>query len=324
MGAFGPAAIGKQGEPLDPDLFIVLDSGGTGNEQGGSEEQQPGADEPQTDAGGTQEPADRRQDGADDRRGQRSPLVRIGYREAGVRGALTEDFLNERDEGGDWSKREVYMVIDVYNLLRYPSLGVRSDAPPDDQTRDFRRKLRKIAALLLTAADWNGEVYWRRLVAFLEFYRSSNDAAGALVGAGIGTSFVSPPLGAAIAGSGLAIDTFVTGATDQLDVDEYAALRRASAVYRRKLAEQIDQEIDKAEPGGLAVQLVLRLANEYAFSYSIKGSIDAVTQVGEQLENVLEGGESAWQKYFERPPTGEVTTTEDDPTTEDDQTGPGN
>jgi hypothetical protein len=222
------------------------------------------------------------------------PLVRVAY------------WKPSRVEGGVWYRdlldlskdnnrtEDAYMIIDVSNLHLYTDLGAR-DCP-----ELFERRLRRIAEMLLIAADRNGEIYWRSLVADLESYRAGRRAGEVLIGAGVGAAFFAPPIGATLAGVGLVTDMWVDEMTDGLNVDEYASLRESAALYRATIRGRIADEVEGASSDKMKVQLVLQLANDYAFTYSIKGALYGVQKQNEELRNLLITGESAWQKHFAR------------------------
>jgi len=224
-------------------------------------------------------------------------LIRIGYWRPDVvffkewkRPIKWDRFLLDPTTSYDLGK--AYMIIDVSPLHKYTALGTKE---PDE----FRARLNKIAELLLIAADHNGEIYWRMLVADLETLGLAESAADILIGGGIPSAFISPALGATLTGIGLAIDTFKDSYIDGLEVNEYASLRESASLYRKAVAGEIFKEIEQAEPGKNAVQSVLNLANDYAFSYSIKGALYAVQKQNEELQNLLVTGESAWKPFFQ-------------------------
>lgn len=186
---------------------------------------------------------------------------------------------------------KAYMIIDVSPLHQFTALGTADPVV-------FRTRLNKIAELLLVAADHNGEIYWRMLVADLETLGLAESAADILIGGGIPSAFISPALGATLTGIGLAIDTFKDSYIDGLEVNEYASLRESASLYRKAVSGEIFTEIEQAQPGKNAVQSVLNLANDYAFSYSIKGALYAVQKQNEELQNLLVTGESAWKPFF--------------------------
>ncbi|MBL9118412.1 MAG: hypothetical protein JNL80_00690 [Phycisphaerae bacterium] len=222
----------------------------------------------------------------DVRDGKPVPLVRIAYRSP-----WDGDVINTPDAKTGWSAESYYMVIDVTNAIKHPSFGTSTPA-------EYRAKLALIAEMLLTAADWNGEVYWRHLTTFLETYDALDAAARAAFGASIAGAFISPVLGASLAGGALLVDTFVGEYTSNLNVDEYAALRDAASTYRQKLKGEILQSIEAARPGSTAFNTVLHKSYDYAFTYSIKGAIHAAQQQNAQLKNLLISGESSWKQYF--------------------------
>lgn len=219
------------------------------------------------------------------------PLVRVAYRDP-----WCGDLVNTSDGGGDDAQHQsYYMVIDVTNVIRDPRLGSHNDA-------EFKARLRAIAEMLIIAADWNGETYWRHLTAFLETYGAVNTASKAALGSSIAASFINPILGASLAGGALIADTFITDYTGSLNVDEYAAMRDAASTYRKVIKQRLFNEINDAKPGSDAVNGVLQQAYDYAFTYSIKGAIHAATQQNKELKSLLITGDSEWRQYF----TGEI------------------
>lgn len=195
------------------------------------------------------------------------------------------------------SKLAYYMIVDVANVVRDPTLGAEAD---EAGTRLFRKRLSAIAALLITAADWNGEVYWRHLTTFLQTYKAAKSASKVIIGAAVPAAFISPVAGASLAGSGLAVDTFVTDFTGDLNVEEYASLREAASTYREVKKGEMLTAIETAEPGSDAVSKVLRQAYDYAFTYSIKGAIHAAVQQNTELKNMIITGDSSWKDYFKQ------------------------
>jgi len=184
------------------------------------------------------------------------------------------------------------MVIDVTNVVRNVRLGAEGD------DRLFKLRLRMIAEMLIVAADWNGEAYWRHLSTFLETYKAVNSASKAVMGSAIVASFINPIVGASLAGAALVTETFVGGYTGSLNIDEYAAMRDAASTYRKVLKQKLFMDIEAAKPGGDAVHAVLQQASDYAFTFSIKGAIHASTQQNKELRNLLITGQSEWTLYF--------------------------
>lgn len=184
-----------------------------------------------------------------------------------------------------------YMIVDVSPLHRHTSLGTSDPAV-------FQRRLGKIAELLLIAADHNGETYWRIMVGDLETFGALGDLSKALIGGGVPGAFISPVVGATLAGAGLLLEIYNDSFLDGLDVNDYAALRDAASVYRQAVRARMFAEIKNAQPGKHAVQSVLAHANDYAFTYTIKGSLHAVAKQNEEHQKLLETGESAWHPLF--------------------------
>lgn len=214
------------------------------------------------------------------------PFIKIGYRDP-FSGKLV-DLGRQTSE----SRQSYYMIIDMTNAIKNPRLGAADD-------EDHRRRLQALADLLLIAADWNGEVYWRHLTTFLEAYDSARTSSRAALGAAIAGAFISPVLGASLAGGALVLDTFVTDYTGKIDVDVYAALRDATSVKRDVLRNQISQAIRKGEAKGDSLSDVLVLAYDYAFTYSIKGALHTVSEQKDQLKNLLITGDSPWKVAYE-------------------------
>jgi len=219
------------------------------------------------------------------------PLVRVVYREP-----FATDFrvVNGPGEECKYAYREgYYMVIDVTNVVRNPRLGAEGD------DRKFKLRLTMIAEMLIVAADWNGEAYWRHLTTFLETYKAVNTASKAALGAAIAASFINPIVGASLAGAALVTETFVGGYTSSLNIDEYAAMRDAASTYRKVLKQKLFLDIETAKPGADAVNGVLQQAYDYAFTFSVKGAIHAATQQNKELRNLLITGQSEWTQYFQ-------------------------
>ena len=233
------------------------------------------------------------------------PLVRIG-----IRPTLTtsDRFLNGPYDGARhktahrWSDHSAYMVIDVANASRIPHLGAYKELDSTQGTEldlvAYRRRLGKIAYMLIHAADQNGDVYWRNLTTFLEYIGSLESAAEAAQGAGIAATFISPVLGAALSGGGLAADAFVADLTDEFNVETYAELREAVATSRDVIRGKIHDAVEVAMPEKNGLESVLRLANDYAYSYSLKGTINLTKDEDEKLKDYLVTGDSSWRAYF--------------------------
>ncbi len=223
----------------------------------------------------------------------RTPLIRMGFWTP----------YNSKNLG--WQRRlqdpsktanlaESFMIVDVSNLYQYTALGLE-----DSQKEDFQRRLRKIAEQLLIAADQNGDIYWRKLVADLESVQLYENLSKLFIGGGAGATFASPTIGVILTVTGLGIEIFRESYVDGLEVDEYASLRESAALYRQAIRGKMYEIIDEAQPGRHAVQSVLRYAQDYAFTYSIKGSLYAVQKQNEELQNLLVTGESSWKPFFE-------------------------
>lgn len=218
---------------------------------------------------------------------QTSWLVRVAYRSP-----WDGSLINRANGKQDWDEQSYYMVIDVTGLLLRSDLGAGTDG------NAFRSRLSAVAELLLVAADWNGDVYWRHLTTFLETYKALDAAAQAAYGAAIAGAFISPVLAASLAGGGLAIDTFVGSYTSSLNIDEYAELRASVSTYREALRGEILREASAAEIGSGAVASVLQKCYDYAYSYSIKGAIHASQVQNTELTNLLVTGQSRWEQFF--------------------------
>lgn len=241
------------------------------------------------------------------------PLIRIGYWRASSRPEVSLDYSSWRRELVDpskanWDLAELFMIIDVANLYRYASLGIAGEEP-----KAFKRRLSKIAELLLIAADHNGDIYWRNLVANLESVQLAENIANMFVGGGAGATFASPTVGVILTLTGLLIDITRDSYVDGLEVDEYASLRESASLYRQAIRGRMYEAIDNSKPGRYAVQSVLRYAQDYAFTYSIKGALYAVQRQNEELYNLLITGESAWKPFFEAQRANYMKANQGDP-----------
>jgi hypothetical protein len=199
----------------------------------------------------------------------------------------------------DWDGEGLYIVVDVGPALRDPWLGTTPTKGNVEQEQLFKTRLVAIAQTLIIAADYNGETYWRHLSAFLKTYEALQGATTAATGAGAAAAFVAPPLSASLTGGALIVDAFVGEFTSGLEINNYAALREATAIYRKALRHQLLKKAKEtpAEEGGLAE--VLALAHEYAFSYSIQGTIAASQQQTAELKALLEKRGSEWSEAFD-------------------------
>lgn len=254
VGAFGDSAIGAEGHPLNKDLFVPK-LDDQGNET-----------EPRTQV----------------------PLVKVGHRDPWTGKLLT------LTPGSTWSKQSSYMVVDVTNVMRDPTLGSAGDSAK------FRTRLMALADLLLVAADANGEVYWRHLTTYLAAHKTVSRTGQVAVGAGTAASFISPVLGASIAGTGLLADTLAREWTEDINVEAYAVIRKATSTHRDVLRQTVVDAAANAEPGKASVDLVLRRAYDYAFSYSIQGALASVEAQKIELDKVLISGESTWAGILAR------------------------
>lgn len=254
-----------------------------------------------------------------------TPLIRFGYRnpwtgklvnapvqrpgESQGKGAQNGDpsSATSAPRGGglfgldEWDGEGLYIVIDVGPALRDPSLGSGSSTSSSGAAKpqySYNQRLVAIAETLVIAADYNGETYWRHLAAFLKTYEASKAATTAATGAGAAAAFIAPPLSASLTGGALLVDAFVGEYTSGLEINNYAALREATSIYRKALRQQLLEtaKTASAEAGGLAE--VLALAHEYAFSYSIQGTIAASQRQTAELKTLLEGKGSAWSGAF--------------------------
>lgn len=267
--SFGSEVLSDESVPLNPKLFVPLR-----DKQGNTVPllDKNGKPVPLTDTSGNAI--------------EMIPLIRVAYRSP-----WDGKVVNSKN-AQSWDKQSYYMVVDVTNLARDPSL--RSIEDPVQR----RAAIRAIADALVVAADWNGDVYWRHLTTFLEAYKAGNSAAQTLYGGAIAGSFISPVLGASLAGSALVIDTAVRDYTANLDVDDYAKLRTAASSKRKVLKETIFQEIDEMQVGKESTHRVFSLAYDYAFTYSIKGALSAVAETNEKMQEYLLTGKSSWTLPF--------------------------
>lgn len=220
---------------------------------------------------------------------EKTPLVRVAYRDPFSGRLKNPAGLTELE----YKRQSYYMVIDVTNVIRDPQLGSAGN------NAQYRQRLRLIAEMLVAAADWNGDVYWRHLTTFLETQKAARSASQAALGSSIAASFINPVLGASLAGGALTIDTFVEDYTSSLDVDDYAKLREAAALKRRSKRDELFEAVQSASGGTGSLDRVLQLSYDYAFTYSIKGALQAAGETKEQLEQFLITGESSWAAYFD-------------------------
>lgn len=214
-------------------------------------------------------------------------LIKIGYRDP-FTGKLADLGKNSTA-----SQQSYYMIVDMTRAIENPRLGAGSD----DEL--YRQRLAALADLLFVAADWNGDVYWRHLTTFLETYDSANKAAQAALGAAIAGTFISPVLGASLAGAALATDTFVSDYTGQIDVESYAVLRSATSLTRAKLRSEATRKINEGDLSANALSDILVIAYDYAFTYSIRGALAAAEEQKVQLEQLLITGDSTWKPFFD-------------------------
>ncbi len=254
VGSFGSDAIGTEGYPLNQDLYVYK------------------VDEKSEVVSTT----------------EKVPLVKVGFRDPWF-----GELISMNDEK-TWSKQSSYMVVDVTNVLRDPTLGAGGD------TAAFQRRLKALADLLLVAADANGEVYWRHLTTYLSVHNTVSRTGQVAVGAGSAASFISPVVGASIAGTGLLADTLSREWTEGINVESYAVIREATSLHRNVLRQMVLDAAGAAEPGKASVDLVLRRSYDYAFSYSIQGALAGVQAQKIELQTVLISGESAWAGILAR------------------------
>lgn len=224
--------------------------------------------------------------------GKAIPLVRVAYRDP-----MNGKVVNSPGEGKT-GQQSYYMVIDVAALVRDPSLGVGDPGTDEDKKSLYRKRLRAVAELLVTAADWNGGVYWRHFTTFMSYYAAGTASARALAGAGIAATFISPVVGASLAGAGLALDTGLRDLTENFDIHNYTAIRDAASLYRTAKRAEIWAIVD-ADYSEHAVSDMLRLADDYAYTYSLKGAIQGTVQTNEELKQKLLTGKSAWDDLLQ-------------------------
>lgn len=237
-----------------------------------------------------------------------APTKANGGNQNGKSGSSDSSSQSAASTGGglfgldDWDGEGLYIVVDVGPALRDPWLGTMPTKGNVEQEQLFKTRLVAIAQTLIIAADYNGETYWRHLSAFLKTYEALQGATTAATGAGAAAAFVAPPLSASLTGGALIVDAFVGEFTSGLEINNYAALREATAIYRKALRHQLLKKAKEtpAEEGGLAE--VLSLAHEYAFSYSIQGTIAASQQQTAELKALLENRGSKWREAFVKEP----------------------
>ncbi len=218
----------------------------------------------------------------------RVPLVRIAY----VNRLSGDVITDSRDEATNR-----YMVVDIANAVLLPNFGISEDVPDRFATR--KRIRGKIADIMLTAADWNGQTYWRNLLTFLQYYDAGKKTGTSLTAAGIAGAFISPVLGASLTGAGLAIDTGVDALMANIDIESFAKIRDLASTKREALRISIKNrayhdDIDKFTLNDLVTEV-----NDYAFTYSIRGCIDAIADQKAQLDQLLKGQRTDWQELFE-------------------------
>lgn len=185
----------------------------------------------------------------------------------------------------------VYRVADVTHVIESPCLGL----PTSDLAANCNKgsdallaRRRMLALTLLSVADDNGAEFWRRFSAMMTYRKAARDTGKAFMGSSIAGTFISPVLGASLAGAGLAFDTFTDVLTSEFDIEMYTALReavRAEVLVRRTaLFKRLQESPYREYPASAVITDV----SDYAYVYSIRGAVDALKKAtriaGEQAE----------------------------------------
>jgi len=167
----------------------------------------------------------------------------------------------------------VFRVSDVSEIDRRYYLGVDTASPHAEDLLTERRRI--IAMKLLEIADMNGQEYWRRFSALTTYERGFRAGGKALMGAGVAATFISPVLGAALTGGGLALETTTDYITAGFDPEQYTALREAvrGAVLdrRHEVLLKLEKPYDE-----YPVTAVIADITDYSYIYTIRGAVDAL------------------------------------------------
>lgn len=228
------------------------------------------------------------------------PLVRVFYQE----------FANSTWAVEPGADKDYFMIIDTSNLIRMPDFGAGYQKGSGDDADEEKRKRRirgKISEILLAAADWNGEVYWRRFSTFAQYHDALKSGTKALSGAAIASSFISPVVGAAMGGASLGMETFLGDLTDDFDNETIASFKNAGYLFREAERLKIRKKNENLKLDEYPISELINDVNRYAYTYSIKGAAWAVAKQNANLEQVLKApgaiqrtsAASEWQLLFQ-------------------------
>lgn len=221
--------------------------------------------------------------GADAKADPRGVLVPLARDGSGPRLTIYLVDDGNRIVSGPSTKDDVYRVADVSEVVSDPYLGVKGSSADDDKNLLERRRV--LAMTLMSIADDNGAEYWRRFSALMTYRKATRDTGKAFMGSSIAATFISPVLGASLAGAGLAFDTFTDRITSDFDIEMYGALREAvrAEVIRRRT--YIRKQLARPYPEYPACSVIADV-NDYAHIYSIRGAVDALKRATETANKV--------------------------------------
>jgi hypothetical protein len=183
---------------------------------------------------------------------------------------------------GPSTRDRIYKVADVTEVVENPYLKVIGSDPVADTERRTRRAV--LAMTLMSIADDNGAEYWRRFSALMTYAKAGRATSKAFMGSSIAATFISPVLGASLAGAGLAFDTFTETLTADFDVEMYGALREAvrAEVLNRRMAIISKLKDPDRMYADYPASAVIADVNDYAHIYSLRGAIDALKKATSQ------------------------------------------
>lgn len=208
------------------------------------------------------------------------PMVRVPKPDTdGTIGTVTEPLLQAVyfDKMGKLAKSKkdrVYIAFDREVLMRDSSLGVNSTDHANNVAAELKRRRGLVAQRLLDAADHNGQEYWRRLSASMTYFQAVQDGTKTLMGAGIATTFISPIVGASIAGAGLVAEAVTDRLTADFDIDVYAALRESMEAKASSVRDEIEESLQKPYEK-YKIHDLMRDVERYAFIFTVRGAAAA-------------------------------------------------